>query len=844
MEYVQDTKVLNEIYNQLLPSINSIYNNYDFLGLSKEKFKQLIIEILEEIHNKQLNIDEDSETYAKRIKTYLDVYVKLRLEEPENTILILSNFINNKLCVSKKTAENLRQLKKIDKFLTKYDFIPTPDNFIELIKLNSKLTTILKSIIDENIKSIQKNGLETIDDNNLVITLIDIYCMLNNIDYQDDIEEKDIYNKIIQDYDTYTVDSVKTYLLAIQKPLLTKEEELELTIKKNIGDEQAREKLIERNLKWVVKISKGYTGRGLDLLELIQEGNIGLMIAVDRFDHTKGFRLTTYSRYWIIQSIERALAEKARNIRIPVHIEEEVKKYKKMKIALEQKLNREPTLEEIACIMGINITKLENIINNSRDTISINTIVDEDGETELENFISSEEDSPEDIYNKKYLPKDIQEILAKCNLTGRELYVLLLRNGFYSEKPKRLEEVGQMLGVTRERIRQIENKALKKIRMSHNAKKLLEYVDDQIDAEKRLQGFRLFYKTNTKSTKSLQFKKNTQEIIGKEGNNEPKEKENMKKATIFDHFSMLGFSKEQVLEAIDTLTDKQKEIVIDRHGGDLNNPIYNSNLTPSQRSMYSYVLKRVGAILVQKYRTDNAEDIESIVSPIKTTSFTKKRKAKERKSIYQKFQSQGYTREEIQDILNNLEGRDKEILILMNGSDWDNPVKSENTTKKDENHYYQVVIRKIGKRLERKYGKLKTQNECQEGLKTEVIDNLEIKPQHIEEVIVKENKVETKREFEKDDYFKILELIKTPTFGELMTKLNPKAAVIIALRLGYVDEKYFSTESIATFLGIEPEEVRETTKEILTIYKESLNSFIDQAILSLNDNEISRKLNP
>lgn len=283
----------------------------------------------------------------------------------------------------------------------------------------------------------------------------------------------------VDNVDQFADDSVRLYLREIGKiPLLSQEEEQELAKRAASGDQKAKDKMVEANMRLVVSIAKRYGGRGLDFLDLIQEGNTGLIRAVDKFDPEKGFKFSTYATWWIRQAITRAIADQARTIRIPVHMVETINKVLRTTRKLTQELNREPTIEEIAEELNLEVAKVEYVMRIKQDIASLDASVGRDGEDDdsvLGDFVEDEDRaSPEDSTATQLLKEQIAVILT--TLSDREQKIIKMRFGIGGGRSHTLEEVGAEFSVTRERIRQIEAKALSKLRKHKDTKKLHEYL--------------------------------------------------------------------------------------------------------------------------------------------------------------------------------------------------------------------------------------------------------------------------------------------------------------------------------------------------------------------------------
>jgi RNA polymerase primary sigma factor len=316
--------------------------------------------------------------------------------------------------------------------------------------------------------------------------LDELYAILieHGVDVFDEAEEKEkTPEEVEEEVELFTElerissDPVRMYLREIGRvPLLTKEEEVELAQGIEKGDEKAREKLTRSNLRLVVSIAKKYLNRGLSFLDLIQEGNLGLIRAVEKFDWRRGYKFSTYATWWIRQAITRAIADQARTIRIPVHMIETINKFKRIRHTLSQELGREATPEEVAKKMHLPSEKAEQIVRIAQHPTSLETPVGKEEDTRLKEFIPDEEmKTPAEAASFELLRQQVSEVLYSLN--PRERKVLELRFGLRDQRPRTLEEVGKEFNVTRERIRQIEAKALRKLRHPSRAKQLRDYLE-------------------------------------------------------------------------------------------------------------------------------------------------------------------------------------------------------------------------------------------------------------------------------------------------------------------------------------------------------------------------------
>lgn len=439
-----DDDYLKKLYGKLTKVINAFDDKYGFVFSDKSKEESFLMGALKESLNDYDYVRNDFESF---FKTFINrkIVDRIRLNIDNKDYKFIDRYIIN---LYNKYGNDIRLIYYLCQFIDEI-------NDVDLIVFCAK-NNIIKNVLvayikgDEiNIMDIPKKWQTT-----TTLLLINFYCDMNNIDY---------VNQEIEEIDDKLDSSERRYLNEISKiPLLTPEETKELIIKIKQGDETARKRIIESNLKFVVYLAKKYINRGIPFLDLVQEGNIGLMKAIDKFDPSKGLKLSTYSSFWIKEQINRLILNTSRNIRIPIHKQENYGKYIRVNNKLSNELGRNPTFEELAYEMACSVEEVKQYNNIIKDTVSLNTLVGEDNDTELENFIAYEDESINNFVNKEFLKKIIN--FSKSKLSLREVYILELRYGLYDGTCWSLNKVATEFGITFQRVKQIEGKALKKLR--------------------------------------------------------------------------------------------------------------------------------------------------------------------------------------------------------------------------------------------------------------------------------------------------------------------------------------------------------------------------------------------
>ena len=561
----------------------------------------------------------------------------------DNIVLNISNYIDNNFNHMK-----YNDLLNLSDYIRNNGFNLNQEDLIKLLN-NNILNICISKVVEKNYDKIVSGNLDTVFNDDLVINIIELYCSFHDIEINNNIS----FDTINKSY--YYNDDVKIYLNDIRRiPLLTREQEVDLINKMHMGDLSAKDKLIESNLRLVISIAKKYTGRGNSFLDLIQDGNSGLIRAVETYDLSHGTKFSTHAVYWIRQSILRGLENNSRTIRLPAQKYDELNRYYRAYLRLCDRNNTEPTIEEIAKEMCVSVSFALEISKLNNNQFSLNSFVNDEDDSEMSSFISSDEDV-EELALQATLKDEINLVLNESGLNEREKLVIIYRYGLDGNGPMTLDGVGSKFNLTKERIRQIELRAFKKIKNTKRGMMLKDYLD---------------YTSYDVQDDDILKERNVENIL----NNIPPDILDFMKSIGLSDIEMKIISLRYGLDNMDILSYNSVEDIL---------YISKESVCNTERR----VIKRIKKCSIEMY-----DRILSIRNLRKGKG--KKRINKERKvtTIYEYL---GCSEEELESALSVLDTDDLKIFKLKNGDDYKNPSKQRNISSNEYNIYFSRIIPKI-----------------------------------------------------------------------------------------------------------------------------------------------------
>ena len=807
-EFIQSASP-EEIYKLILPKLNRNLGNFKFLNFSKDEYHDLIIrEIIDS--KKQYSGKKPYSKYLNgKIQLRLINIVKECLRDEEKTFDVFCSYLNQILEGHSDDSTLVHQnLKKVDSFCKNFDFIPSEEIMENLLRNNQHLNKIIEATVERYKESIKSGDLYNISDIMFIIMAIESYCRLNNIE----IGNINDGNHFAYDQNNIGFDdSTKRYLREIGAyPLLTSMQERLLAEEVKSGNIGSRTKFIHSNLRLVANIAKLYIGKGMDYLDMIQEGNIGLMKAVDDFDPDLGHKFSTYATFKIRAYIERAIKNKSRNVRIPVHKLGEISAYKRAVLKLENQNQGAPTIEEIAREMDLPVSKVIEIHNLQYDTVSLNQLVGDDDDIEVGDLVPAPGESVENQAIELKASSELFDLLRLC-LDERQVQVVAYRLGLVGDRKLTLEEIGQIMDITRERVRQIESQSYSRLRIVLKGDGTLTLKEGyrKVLSKKRVVPEQIPESYN-RGRKIDASKKEKDYMSGRRGR---------QKLSIY---KLVGdFPREIVDAVIGNLSDYDRE-VFDTH--------YATNSVEQDQAHKNYFSSK----LVPKIRQDVIKMLRESDNSGVVLEDVKKLSAGSGSDLGEQNELSAGGGSDLgeQNELSAGGGSDlekPEELPAGGSSDLEKPEElpagGGSDLEKPEELSADGGDSDLGQRESSDFdetsrnanGLLELDEEP--GIFVGFIDLNSADNSSIDLMGLSD-----------DDCRRLFSLWKLGSFPQLAQDLGDKEAIIFALRTGFVDGKCFSTESLSEFFDIDPQDVRDIATKGLECYKENIDKLFDAAI--------------
>ncbi len=572
---------VDELVELLAKDIKEISDKYSFAFDSKDRATTLMNLFVKKKYAKIIKSSKEEKIdFYKALENTMNNYIKSIFETEKDYIKVFNNYMDKKIGETTDYRQIHYELREIVDFFATINYQPSEIISIALLENNSKFSDMVGRVVKRFDKKIAQSNIEDIFPNSTMLSFVSAYAYLNNIELKtkEKIEDETSH---IPENETYVDDDVTLYIRSLP-PALSLDKGRSLFSSMKEGDLETRNRLVEGNLRLVVSIAKHYVNQGVEFLDLIQAGNLGLITAVEKFDYEKGCAFSTYANWWIKQYISRSIMNNGRTVRIPAHVYERLAKYNTVYAKLSKKINREPTPEEMAKEMNLTNDQIYNLMLANARMVSLDEPITSESDTTLTEFLVADDLSPEEEYEKKSLAKDISDLLNSGLIKKRDIEILKLRNGFYNNRRYTLKEIAKIFNLSSERIRQIEEKSYEDLKNSSYSKNVVEYLDNADIIKKRI-------------ANELKEKREKQEADKNRINGE-------KITDVKKIYTRLnGYTKEEIAKVITSLSTENIEAIYDVFGHRLEKLCYRSTSLEANREK---VKRQVIDIIEDKLTTD------------------------------------------------------------------------------------------------------------------------------------------------------------------------------------------------------------------------------------------------
>lgn len=482
---------IEELYRYFENDVHDFYQKNCLFFLPFSDFQVWVMTALQEaqVHFVSAKDKNKNNYFFKKICYYVTQKLHLLFQQEEYFQAFLIGVFKEKVQETSSYTKAKKSLCLLGDFLKPYFEFLTFDVVMYLLDEVPSFEHLVQIVVSQNLDYLKHRDIDSLFENSIVKMFVETYCVKYDIEYDNN-------NVVLEIEELKDLDCYQLYYRDINLPLLTKEEEKELAYRISLGDSEAKNTLCERNLRLVVSVAKRYQGRGIDLNDLIQEGNLGLLTAVSKYDYQTSFRFSTYAKWWIRQAITKAIYNHGRTVRLPIHVTEQIRKMSNIRDQWFLQYGTFPSVEELACQMNCSVQKIKGYLVNERDVISLNEEIPKDGidSGERLDLLSADTPTPEEEYVYVDLQNLLQEILTKSHLTEREKTVVLLHCGFKDQTPQTFEEIGEKFGVTRQCVQQNFTKAIQKIRSSSRVFDVISFLGDAQEGTETILRYREKYR--------------------------------------------------------------------------------------------------------------------------------------------------------------------------------------------------------------------------------------------------------------------------------------------------------------------------------------------------------------